>query len=143
MGKTITHLLVLLAIVVSVSCDDDNGPPTGPSVTETTQTGAFAPQPTFPNPAAPASPASPAAPNFPPAPSNPPAPNHPIFGDVNVVTGICPVIRLTVGGRVVVTDRSTIFVLACRAITDKRRVRVLGRPGIGGTMIATTVEPMN
>jgi hypothetical protein len=144
MGRTIALLLLPLAVAVSASCDDDdNGTPTGPSATQTTQTGAFAPQPGFPNPASPASPASPSAPNFPPAPSHPPAPNHPIFGDVTVVTGICPVIRLTVGGRVVVTDRSTVFVLACRAITDKRRVRVLGRPGIGGTMIATVVEPSN
>lgn len=144
MGKTVALLLLPLAIAVSASCDDDdNGTPTGPSATQTTQTGAFAPQPTFPNPASPASPSSPAAPNFPPAPSHPPAPNHPIFGDVTAVAGICPVIRLTVGGRVVVTDRSTVFVLACRAITDKTRVRVQTRPGTGGAMIATAVQSMN
>jgi hypothetical protein len=137
MGKTITRLLLVLAVAAAAACDDDdNGTPTGPTVTET-QVGASAPQvPTTPFP----SPNAPAAPNFPPAPNPPPAPNHPIFGDVNAVTGFCPVIRLTVSGRVVVTNRSTVFVLACRAIGHKTRVRVFGRV-TGGTMIATTVEP--
>jgi hypothetical protein len=137
MGKTLTRLLLVLAVAAAVACDDDNnGTPTGPTVTDT-QVGASAPQ--VPTSAFP-SPNGPAAPNFPPAPNPPPAPNHPIFGDVNTVTGVCPVIRLTVGGRVVVTDRSTVFVINCRAIKNKTRVRVFGRV-TGGTMIATWVEP--
>ena len=135
MGKFIIRLLLLSAVAVpTVACDDDNNTPTGPTVT-VTQTSAIAPQPvpsaTFPFPP----PASPAAPN------HPPAPNHPIFGDVNTVSGVCPVIRLTVGGRVVITDRSTVFLIGCRAIRTKTRVRISGRFTPAGTMIATVVEP--
>jgi hypothetical protein len=57
------------------------------------------------------------------------------------VSGVCPVIRLTVGGRVVVTDRSTIFVMSCRAIRTKTLVRISGRFTPAGTMIASVVEP--
>jgi hypothetical protein len=140
MGKSIFRLLLISLIVASTaSCDDDddNGTPTGPTVTETQTAAAIPPVPPSGFPA----PGNPAAPNSPPAPSFPPAPNHPIFGNVNAVTGVCPVIRLTVGGRVVVTDRSTIFVIACRAIREKTRVRILGRVTVAGTMIATAVEP--
>jgi hypothetical protein len=142
MGKTIIRLVFIFAIAAAVACDDDNGTPTTP--TTVTQTGAFAPQPVPPStfPSSPASPSSlPAAPNGPSAPNHPPAPNHPIFGDVNAVTGVCPAIRLTVGGRVVVTERSTIFVIACRSIRTKTRVRISGRFTPAGTMIASVVEP--
>jgi hypothetical protein len=135
MRKFIIRFVLLLAVaVVAMSCDDDNNTPTGPSTT-VTQTGAFAPQPLPPGPFPFPPPSSPAAPN------SPPAPNHPIFGDVNAVSGVCPVIRLTVSGRVVITERSTVFVLACRAILPKRFVRISGRFTPAGTMIASVVEP--
>jgi hypothetical protein len=58
------------------------------------------------------------------------------------LSGLCPVIRLTVGGRIVVTDRTTVFrIIACRALRKGIPVRVRARAGTGGTMIATVVEP--
>lgn len=137
MGTTITRLLLVLAVATAVACDDDNGTPVDPSVTET-QVGAAAPP--VPSSAFP-SPGSPAAPNSPPAPNPPPAPNHPIFGDVLAVTGVCPVIQLTVDGVVVVTDQSTVFVIACRTIRTKTLIKVSGRVTPAGMMIATAVEP--
>jgi hypothetical protein len=138
MSTTIVRLLLVLAVAMTaVACDDDNGtPPTGPTVTEVgAAVAAPPPSSAFP------SPASPAAPGFPPAPNPPPAPIYPVFGDVNVLTGVCPVIRLTVGGRVVITDRSTVFVIACRAIRTKTLIRASGRLTPSGTLIATLVEP--
>jgi hypothetical protein len=137
MRKTVIHLLMVLSVAGAAACDDDNGTPTGPTVIVTQVGAATAPPPTSAFP----SPNGPSAPNSPPAPNPPPAPNHPIFGDVNAVTGICPVIRLTVGGQVVVTDRSTVFVIACRAIKTRTLVRISGRVTRAGTMIATAVEP--
>jgi hypothetical protein len=135
MRKSLCCLLGLLAILASVSCDDDDSPPpTGPSATTVTQTGATVPQP--PNGGGAPFPA------VVPAPSQLPAPNHPIFGDVNAVSGLCPVILLTVGDRTVVTDRTTVFRgLSCRGLRKGIHVTVRGRSGAGGTMIATVVEP--
>ena len=91
-----------------------------------------------PPPAPSPTPPSPSPSPTPPPPSPPP---HVSFsGMVSLVTGNCPTLSMTVGGRVVATDRSTKFQgIKCQDINPGTKVSIDGT-AVGGIVNADTVS---
>lgn len=106
-------------------------PPTTPPPTTPPPTN---PPPTNPPPTEP-------PPTDPPPPPPPPAPVS-LSGTVSGLSGSCPSVRFTVGGRDVVTDGSTDFARGdrCRDLSNRDTIRMSGLTQTTGAVLATDIE---